>query len=365
MKKKAAKKQSKGKTGAKNTPSLCREVSEEKPDSKMQNHPEGAVAKVAANAHTEVGKWCIRALNKGIDGLREEFNKELKTYAPPEMSVATFMANWDAGRSRYKDVPCQDKYRIVLKWPGSPTDYIHANYVSTPIAEKRFICAQGPLDCTTADFWHMVLQEESENVIMLCNVVEKGMAKCAQYWPLDEKEVKTYGDIEIKNMQVQPLIPTEPNVRFSLLQLKWTEGGKPKEKQVRHYQWTDWPDRGVPPCRLTAMELLSRVRGTKKPIVVHCSAGIGRTGSIVAIEFIMERLQQAMVCEDMGEILKDLRNQRPYSIQTDLQYLFVHRIILFYFLEKYQHFKDSPELMAKYKKFVEEYDVATAPRPGA
>ncbi|KAK0412945.1 hypothetical protein QR680_006497 [Steinernema hermaphroditum] len=324
--------------------------------------PNNAVAKCADGAKAETEKWVRRALDKGVIKLREEF-LELKRYTPPDMALTAFNANEAAGRNRYKDVPCQDKFRIVLKWPGAATDYIHANYVSTPIAEKRFICTQGPLDCTITDFWHMVLQEDPETVIMLCSIVEKGMAKCAQYWPLDEKEVKTYGDIEIKNMQVQPLSATEPNVRFSLLQLKWTEGGKSKEKQVRHYQWTDWPDRGVPPCRLTAMELLSRVRGTKKPIVVHCSAGIGRTGSIVAIEFILERLQQAMVCEDMGEILKDLRNQRPYSIQTDLQYLFVHRIILFYLVEKHQMLKDNAEWMAKYKKFVEEYDKATACTP--
>ena len=101
---------------------------------------------------------------------------------------------------------------------------------------------------------------------------------------------------------------------------------------VLSFQWIDWPDRGVPPCRLTAMVLLSYVRGTKKPIVVHCSAGIGRTGSIVAIEFILERLQSGIACEAMDEILKELRSQRPYSIQTDLQYLYVHRVMLVSFV---------------------------------
>uniref|UniRef100_A0A914PJI1 Uncharacterized protein n=1 Tax=Panagrolaimus davidi TaxID=227884 RepID=A0A914PJI1_9BILA len=108
------------------------------------------------------------------------------------------------------------------------------------------------------------------------------------------------------------------------------------------------------------MVLLSHVRGTKKPIVVHCSAGIGRTGSIVAIEFILERLQSGLPCEAMDEILKELRSQRPYSIQTDLQYLYVHRVMLFYFFEKYKVAVASDEIQAKYKKFVEEYDKATA-----
>uniref|UniRef100_A0AC35GBW6 Tyrosine-protein phosphatase domain-containing protein n=1 Tax=Panagrolaimus sp. PS1159 TaxID=55785 RepID=A0AC35GBW6_9BILA len=126
-----------------------------------------AVATCAKNAREEVKKWAARTLDKGIQGLREEFN-ELKRYCPPDMSIATFQTHWEAGRNRYKDVPCQDKCRIILKWPGQQHDYIHANYVATPISEKRFICTQGPLDCTITDFWHMVIQEETETLIMLC-----------------------------------------------------------------------------------------------------------------------------------------------------------------------------------------------------
>jgi protein-tyrosine phosphatase len=318
-----------------------------------------AVATCAKNAREEVKKWAARTLDKGIQGLREEFN-ELKRYCPPDMSIATFQTHWEAGRNRYKDVPCQDKCRIILKWPGQQHDYIHANYVATPISEKRFICTQGPLDCTITDFWHMVIQEETETLIMLCNTKEKGMDKCAQYWPLEEKEVKTYGDVEVSNTCIRPLTADEPSIRLSILSMKWKDDGKDKTREVRHYQWLDWPDRGVPPCRLTAMVLLSHVRGTKKPIVVHCSAGIGRTGSIVAIEFILERLQSGLPCEAMDEILKELRSQRPYSIQTDLQYLYVHRVMLFYFFEKYKVAVSSDEVQMKYKKFVEDYDKATA-----
>ncbi|TKR89114.1 hypothetical protein L596_013263 [Steinernema carpocapsae] len=102
-----------------------------------------AVAFVAPNGANEVEKWAMRALNKGIKGLQEEF-LELKRYVPANMAVGTFTANWDAGRNRYKDVPCQDKFRVVLKWPGSPTDYIHANYVATPISEEALHLHPGP-----------------------------------------------------------------------------------------------------------------------------------------------------------------------------------------------------------------------------
>uniref|UniRef100_A0A1I7Z7X3 Protein-tyrosine phosphatase n=1 Tax=Steinernema glaseri TaxID=37863 RepID=A0A1I7Z7X3_9BILA len=319
-----------------------------------------AVAKCASGARAEVERWARRALEKGVGGLREEF-LELRRYTPPDMTLNAFNANHDAGRNRYKDVPCQDKYRVVLKYPpGAATDYIHANYVATPINDKRFICTQGPLDNTINDFWRMVVQEETDSIVMLCNITEKGMAKCAQYWPNDAGEKKTYGDIEVTNTLVRALTPEEMTVRMSILVLKYKLDGKEQTREVRHYQWVDWPDRGVPPCRLTSMVLLSHVRGTKKPIVVHCSAGIGRTGTIVAIEFILERLQQGLPCEAMDALLKDLRNQRPFTIQTDLQYLYVHRVMLFYFFEKYKVAVNTEENMTRYRQFVIDYDKATA-----
>ncbi|KAI6205229.1 hypothetical protein M3Y94_00769000 [Aphelenchoides besseyi] len=317
------------------------------------------VAKCATNARAEVEKWAHRALEKGVEGLREEF-LDLKRYVPPDMTVTAFVANHDAGRNRYKDVPCGDRRRVVVKWPGVAYDYIHANYVATPISDKRFILAQGPVDGTVVDFWHMIALEESDSIIMLCNIVEKGMNKCASYWPSESGQKCVYGDVEVTNNNVRQLTPEEMTVRISILTLRCKIDGKETVREVRHYHWVDWPDRGVPPPRLTALVLLSHVRGSKKPIVVHCSAGIGRTGTIVAIEFILERLQQGIPCEAMDELLKELRNQRPYAIQTDLQYLFVHRVMLFYFFEKYKIVVNTPENTKLYQQFVIDYDKATA-----
>ncbi|KAJ1356711.1 hypothetical protein KIN20_014449 [Parelaphostrongylus tenuis] len=165
---------------------------------------------------------------------------------------------------RYQDVPCQDQNRVVLKWHCAATDYIHTNYVGTPVSKKRFILTQGPLDGTINEFWQMVLQEEAETIIMLCSCIET----------------------------VRVLSAEELTVMVCILNIKFTTADNAtNQREVRHYQWLDWPDRGVPPCKLTSMELLSRVRGTTKPIVVHCSAGIGRTGTIVAIEYIMGALR--------------------------------------------------------------------------
>uniref|UniRef100_A0A0K0D920 Protein-tyrosine phosphatase n=1 Tax=Angiostrongylus cantonensis TaxID=6313 RepID=A0A0K0D920_ANGCA len=276
----------------------------------------------------------------GVDALRQEY-RSLARYTLPEMTVEAFKTNHEMGRNRYQDVPCQDQNRVVLKWHCAVTDYIHANYVATPVSEKRFILTQGPLDGTVNEFWQMVLQEEAETIIMLCNCIET----------------------------TRVLSPEELTVLVCILNIKYTAAnGSTNQREVRHYQWQNWPDRGVPPCKLTSMELLSRVRGTTKPIVVHCSAGIGRTGTIVAIEYIMgkisteksslciclvllqkdpdchdekrsvaERMQAGRECAAMNDLLKELRNQRAYTIQNDLQYLYIHRVMLCYFLEKHKN----------------------------
>ncbi|CAD5231393.1 unnamed protein product [Bursaphelenchus xylophilus] len=315
-----------------------------------------AVAPCASDGSLYVDRWFNRTLEKGVNGLREEF-MEMKRYCPPDMNVTAFQIHWEAGRNRYKDVPCQEKARVIVKWPGVSHDYIHANYMPTPVSDKRYICTQGPLDNTIADFWRMTILEQSESIIMLCNVKEKGMDKCAQYWPLKEGESATFEGIVVTNLGVTPLGGSDKTVMRTILKLTYTLEGKKSQREVRHYQWMDWPDRGVPTVGHTIFDLLSSVRGTKKPIIVHCSAGIGRTGSIVAISFIMERFQNGQPCEDMPVIFKELRDHRPYSIQNDVQYLFVHRVVLFYFVERYKKYdRNDP----RYVKFLDEYNKAVA-----
>ncbi|VDO47784.1 unnamed protein product [Haemonchus placei] len=128
-----------------------------------------------------------------------------------------------------------------------------------------------------------------------------------------------FNGVEIFNTQTRVLSPEEQTVMVHILSVRFAKAdGSFDTREIRHYQWMDWPDRGVPPLKLTSMELLSRVRGTSKPIVVHCSAGIGRTGTIVAIEYILERMQAGHECAAMNDLLKELRNQRAYTIQNDL-----------------------------------------------
>uniref|UniRef100_A0A1I7T3F2 Protein-tyrosine phosphatase n=1 Tax=Caenorhabditis tropicalis TaxID=1561998 RepID=A0A1I7T3F2_9PELO len=311
-------------------------------------------------AHPIVEQWVLRALDTGVEKLRDEF-RFLAKYTRSDMtttvSIANFSTDINVSKNRYQDVPCQDQCIVILEKPPSPSTYIHANYVGCPMMpEKRFICCQGPLEHTMDEFWWMIIQNKVEQIVMLCKTIETGKLKCAQYWPAVQGEKKDFkSGIVVENVSGPK--PMERDAEIQITNLSLSFNGQ--TMTVRHLHWTDWPDRGVPPCKLTSLELLSAVRGSRVPIVVHCSAGIGRTGTIVAIEYILEKIAENKQCPPMPDLVKQLRDQRAYSIQNDIQYLYIHRVMLHYFLDKYKEKYASlltPENVAKYEKFVKEYN---------
>uniref|UniRef100_A0A8R1DJI0 Protein-tyrosine-phosphatase n=1 Tax=Caenorhabditis japonica TaxID=281687 RepID=A0A8R1DJI0_CAEJA len=313
-----------------------------------------------AKAMKIVKPWVQRALDMGVPSLMDEF-KTLSKWTPDGMTTEAFNANKD--KNRYQDVPCQDKGRVVLKFGGYTGDYIHANYVSTPRDPKRFICAQGPLENTQHAFWAMAVQEKVETIIMLCNCIEKMKIKCHQYWPEEKDKKLSFGEapnqIHITNLGAKKMSPDEQCINETSLKVEWADG----TRTIRHLQWENWPDRGVPETNLTAINLLSYTRATKFSILVHCSAGIGRTGTIVAISYVMDKMMAGDDCMAMNELLKELRSQRPWSIQNEFQYLYLHRVLLAYFLERHKEMYGDllkGENGAKYDKWMEEYKLATA-----
>ncbi|EGT40089.1 hypothetical protein CAEBREN_05256 [Caenorhabditis brenneri] len=312
--------------------------------------------------HPIVGQWVQRALDYGVERLRDEF-RQMAKYTRADMTQNAFNANQSANisesKNRYADVPCQDQNIVTLLKPPAPNDYIHANFVGCPmVPERRFICTQGPLDHTVEDFWWMVVQQRVEQIVMLCKTIETGKLKCAQYWPLNMGEKRVFNSIVVENVSGTKAMERDGEIQVTTLHVY--VGGN--TMIVRHLHWSEWPDRGVPPCKLTSLELLSAVRGSRMPIVVHCSAGIGRTGTIVAIEYILERIAENKQCPPMPDLVKSLRDQRAYSIQTDLQYLYIHRVMLNYFLDKYKEKYCAlltPDNLLKYDKFIKDYNLAT------
>ncbi|CCD72005.1 Protein-tyrosine phosphatase [Caenorhabditis elegans] len=255
-------------------------------------------------------------------------------------------------KNRYKDVYCIDDTRVVLKWPeDSPSDYIHANWVKINGANK-FICTQGPTEKTVDDFYRLIWQEKAPCVVMLCNIMECGKKKCEQYWPetADGQMILMDGKLTVKI--AEPAKEVEQNI---LLMKITVIDDKGTSHNFEHWQWKAWPDRGVPELPMAVFRLLIRLK-TASPIVVHCSAGIGRTGSIVGLEIALVKFcaGEKVVLKD---IVKEIRNQRHGSVQTDAQYLFMHRVLLA--LAENRKIT-SPELSA----FVAEYDKVIATKNG-
>uniref|UniRef100_A0AC34PY01 Protein tyrosine phosphatase n=1 Tax=Panagrolaimus sp. JU765 TaxID=591449 RepID=A0AC34PY01_9BILA len=257
------------------------------------------------------------AVNKGVKGILEEYHSQLKPFIPAGITKKAFETN--PKKNRYTDVICTDATRVVLR--NHQCDYIHANWVRGDPLINSFICTQGPMMDTVKDFWKMVSQEHVGNIIMLCDTVEQGKDKCQQYWPREEGCIVEWPGIQVKNVKVDN---SDTTAVVSTLELVIDK----KEKMVlKHHHWRTWPDKSVPQSVLAPFRLLKNVRHSPRPTVVHCSAGIGRTGSIVALEMCYQQLLSENKLFVL-DVVKILRYFRMHSVQTDLQYLYLFKCLL-------------------------------------
>ncbi|VDM44486.1 unnamed protein product [Toxocara canis] len=206
----------------------------------------------------------------------------------PSQAARTVMRDFVTEVVR-KDIVCIEESRVRLTWPpDNSNDYIHANWVKKLGGmDKEIICTQAPMTSTIADFWRMVWQEKCIAVVMLCRVVENGRPKCVQYWPLKLNQTMSVCGLHIKNDGVEE-IPNE--IIYTRLILSGpNENGGERTQIVRHVLWNGWPDKGVPRSTTGALRLIIRTQ-TLSPVIVHCSAGVGRTGTIVALDACMRVL---------------------------------------------------------------------------
>ncbi|XP_052456177.1 receptor-type tyrosine-protein phosphatase T-like isoform X5 [Carassius gibelio] len=230
-------------------------------------------------------------------------------------------------KNRYGNIiayPTDDHTRVRLQLlEGDPhSDYINANYIDGYHRPRHYIATQGPMQETVRDFWRMIWQENSASIVMVTNLVEVGRVKCVRYWP-DETEL--YGDIKVT------LIETEPLAEYVIRTFTVQKKGHHEIREIRQFHFTSWPDHGVP-CYATG--LLGFIRQVKflnppdaGPIVVHCSAGAGRTGCFIAVDIMLDMAESEGVV-DIFNCIRELRSQRVNMVQTEEQYVFVHDAIL-------------------------------------
>ncbi|XP_075919081.1 receptor-type tyrosine-protein phosphatase S-like isoform X2 [Petromyzon marinus] len=228
-------------------------------------------------------------------------------------------------KNRYANVIAYDHSRVLLApvdgEPGS--DYINANYMDGYRKHNAYIATQGPLPETFADFWRMVWEQRSATVVMMTKLEERSRVKCDRYWPARGSE--TYGTLTVALQDTMDLATY--CVRTFTLQ----RGGSGERREVRQFQFTAWPDHGVPEYPTPFLAFLRRVKACNPPdagpMVVHCSAGVGRTGCFVALDAALERLRSERTADAYG-LVTCLRSQRNYTVQTEEQYAFVHEALL-------------------------------------
>ncbi|XP_068509638.1 receptor-type tyrosine-protein phosphatase S isoform X11 [Syngnathus scovelli] len=228
-------------------------------------------------------------------------------------------------KNRYANVIAYDHTRVILAPIEGVlgSDYINANHIDGYRKQNAYIATQGPLAETFGDFWRMVWEQRAASVVMMTRLEEKSRIKCDQYWP--SRGTDTYGTIQVT------LLDTMELATFCVRTFSLHKSGSSERREVRQFQFTSWPDHGVPEYPTPFLNFLRRVKACNPPdagpIIAHCSAGVGRTGCFIVIDAMLERIRHERTADIYGHVTL-MRSQRNYMVQTEDQYSFIHEALL-------------------------------------
>lgn len=287
--------------------------------------------------------YCSEALKLFSQKLQmpDEINREFSHLQANRITPSEMMRRCTVGfnganldKNRYSDVIPFDTNRVVLNsckdYRPAAKGYINASFVTTSSSENisKFIATQGPLPHTYEDFWEMVIQCHCPVIVMLTRLVDNyKTVKCGDYFQA-ENGPRQFGNICIDTKWIQE---TETSLLIRNLEVNSKESEDPP-LSVLHIQYPEWPDHGVPTDTLAVREILKRVLQVPVnigPILVHCSAGIGRTGTYCAIHNTVQRILIGdMSALDLANTISMFRSQRIGMVQTMDQYFFCYKAIV-------------------------------------
>ncbi|XP_049334914.1 receptor-type tyrosine-protein phosphatase S isoform X18 [Astyanax mexicanus] len=280
----------------------------------MMSHPPIPISELAE--HTE--------LLKANDNLR--LSQEYESVDPGQQFTWEH-SNLEVNKpkNRYANVIAYDHTRVILAPVDGimGSDYINANYIDGYRKQNAYIATQGPLPETFGDFWRMVWEQRAASVVMMTKLEEKSRIKCDQYWP--SRGTDTYGLVQVT------LLDTMELATFCVRTFSLHKSGCNERREVRQFQFTAWPDHGVPEYPTPFLAFLRRVKACNPPdagpVAVHCSAGVGRTGCFIVIDAMLERIRHERTVDIYGHVTL-MRSQRNYMVQTEDQYGFIHEALL-------------------------------------
>nr|XP_022304830.1 receptor-type tyrosine-protein phosphatase alpha-like isoform X2 [Crassostrea virginica] len=231
-------------------------------------------------------------------------------------------------KNRFKTTFPYDHSRVILKekWTDNDNDYINANFIKNCNGDKAYIAAQGPKKVTLADFWRMIWQENVKLVVMLTNIVENGKNKCTQYWPEKDKGMDV-GPCKIKLLE-------ETEYAFHTYRKFTVQQNNSNTRTIAQFHYTAWPDHGTP----EELGLVQFHRAVTKKyqtgglMLVHCSAGVGRTGTFIGLDSLLQHGRKFGRI-NVFEFVHKMREERMTMVQTAEQYIFLHKALLCGFQE--------------------------------
>ncbi|XP_061445630.1 tyrosine-protein phosphatase non-receptor type 3 isoform X3 [Rhineura floridana] len=254
----------------------------------------------------------MEQLKKGLESGTVLIQFEQLYRKKPGLAVTSAKLPQNMDKNRYKDVLPYDTTRVILK---GNDDYINANYVNMEIPPagimNKYMATQGPLPHTCGHFWQAVWDHRLSLIIMLTTLTERGRTKCHQYWP-DPPDIMDYGKFRVKCRS------EDCTIAYVFREMVITNIETEEEHTVSHLQYVAWPDHGVPDDSTDFLEFVTYMRSKRvgnEPVLVHCSAGIGRTGVLVAMETAMCLIEKNQPVYPL-DIVRKMRDHRAMMVQT-------------------------------------------------
>eukprot|EP00731_Ephydatia_muelleri_P019044 Em0011g1084a len=269
------------------------------------------------------GSYVAKSHEKNNTGFNNQYRSLESTTKRPS-TVA--LSSENKSLNRFANIVPYDENLIQLSPMEGQQDcqrsYINSSYIAGYSEPKKFIATQGPLPSTIVDLWRLVWQEGVSTIVMVTNIKEDGKVKCQQYWA--ESGHQKYGPFSVAITEQKDFAD------YVIRVFEVTLSGSAARK-VTQFHFTGWPDHGVPEYATSLLAFHRKVKsqhdGSKGPILVHCSAGVGRTGTLIAIDTVLEQIEKEGLVDIAGTIRK-MRRQRMKMVQTPDQYIFLHDAIL-------------------------------------